>query len=387
MSTEGIKFTLNKAQSNLRLYFLCFALTLVGAGFWFFLSFKEQVASIAVTQSQPSLIKGDYRSAVVEISLSVSPYFTYISFRSNDGNSAVTVPPVFNPPPLHYILEVEVKPPGFLEKLGVIEFGVDLFPFATFAVFAVSLGGLVMFVLSRRMRVSLLSDYRRSLDYERSKVFNELATQVAHDIRSPLSALNTLVSTSADLPAEKKDLLQTISNRIHAIGNDLLSAHKRVVQDESLTQVMIAPLVDQITSEKRLRFQEHEIRVDIPEQYRGARAHLRQEEFLRILSNLIDNSVEADASSITVGLRSYRDRVEVIVNDNGRGIPEEILERLGEPGVTSGKENTTSGSGIGLYMAKRTVEKWGGSLRISSRIGVGTMVTISLPSEGARATL
>jgi hypothetical protein len=65
------------------------------------------------------------------------------------------------------------------------------------------------------------------------------------------------------------------------------------------------------------------------------------------------------------------------VADNGKGIPKEILERLGERGFTHGKPG---GSGLGLYHARSTFALWGGSLSIKSSVGRGTTVEVRLPA-------
>jgi anti-sigma regulatory factor (Ser/Thr protein kinase) len=106
-------------------------------------------------------------------------------------------------------------------------------------------------------------------------------------------------------------------------------------------------------------------------------------ELKRVLSNLINNSIEAfpdGKGRVTVGIRGYKDVVQIIISDNGKGIPASVLAKLGERGVSHGKESSgTSGSGLGVYHAKSTVEKYGGKFEIQSREGQGTMIQIQLP--------
>lgn len=85
------------------------------------------------------------------------------------------------------------------------------------------------------------------------------------------------------------------------------------------------------------------------------------------LSNIINNAVEAFADScgnVEVALLSIGDEVQLIVKDNGRGIPPEVLKKIGEKGVTHGKEGTTSGSGLGVYHARKTIESCDGVFEI-----------------------
>jgi signal transduction histidine kinase len=92
-----------------------------------------------------------------------------------------------------------------------------------------------------------------------------------------------------------------------------------------------------------------------------------------VVDNCIDEAMAGQCDRILVVL----EKNDVVrVEDNGRGIPSEILENLGKKGATFGKEG---GSGLGIYGAKKYIEKMGGKLEIKSRLGDGTMVMIILP--------
>jgi hypothetical protein len=67
------------------------------------------------------------------------------------------------------------------------------------------------------------------------------------------------------------------------------------------------------------------------------------------------------------------------VIDDGQGIPTEILEKLGQRGISFGKDGSTSGSGIGIYHAKQIIESFHGNFIIKSELGKGTVVSIDLP--------
>jgi hypothetical protein len=97
---------------------------------------------------------------------------------------------------------------------------------------------------------------------------------------------------------------------------------------------------------------------------------------------LVNNAVEVlgDKGAVDLRLSSKDGSILVTVSDNGKGIPPEILAKLGQRGETHGK---TGGSGLGLFHAKTTVESWGGSLAITSALDKGTTVTIKLPEAEA----
>jgi signal transduction histidine kinase len=242
---------------------------------------------------------------------------------------------------------------------------------------------------------------KRALDAERNLIEQtrisasvEIAKQVAHDIRSPLSALNIVSSVLFELPEEKRRVVTNSISRINDIANDLL---KQKIEIQSLNvsgptvtsldaseMIQVSSLVDNLVAEKRLQYQDHEL-MQIEADYIGTLDVVTKTDgkvLARVLSNCINNSVEALSQrfgKIIVAVRATGSQVIISIKDNGKGIPADILEKLGRQGVSYGKGGTTSGSGLGVYHAKRTVEALGGSFTIHSVLGRGTDVSIKLP--------
>jgi signal transduction histidine kinase len=241
------------------------------------------------------------------------------------------------------------------------------------------------------------------------------AKQIAHDIRSPLSALNMILPSLNGIPEEKRLLIRNAVGRINDIANELLQkgskpqlqqqllqqsqqsqshsrselepAHDRAHTKAQLSTHLLSPLIDSIVSEKRIQFREKqniEIEADLNQGY-GLFASINASELKRVISNLVNNSVEAflnettnETGKVIVAIRNYGDQAVIIIQDNGKGIPEHILKKLGEMGVSHGKENNAqSGSGLGVYHAKKTVEDVGGKFQIQSREGLGTIITMT----------
>ena len=123
------------------------------------------------------------------------------------------------------------------------------------------------------------------------------------------------------------------------------------------------------------------------EQLAEVRAFGPRVEFEATITNLIKNAIEATDGSGQVGLKLREEGGYAVIeiSDNGKGIPEEILPNLGNEGFTYGK---VQGTGLGLFHAKSIVEKqMNGSLKISSKVGYGTTVVISLPLAARAETL
>lgn len=250
---------------------------------------------------------------------------------------------------------------------------------------------------------SIFQNYELDLKAKNAEALNLMASQVSHDIRSPLSVLNAIAGTMVDMPEDKRILLRSASNRINDIANQLLQKNKtelttkpnkdnkiseldKIKQGKSALNIeLLSSIVDVMVSEKRMQFREMAsvvIEADLEESY-GAFAAIDPAEFKRVLSNLINNSIEAlkkENGRVVVSVKNYSSKKIVTVRDNGSGIPQHILEKLGDKGITHGKEGTESGSGLGIYHAKKTVESFGGNFIIQSRESLGTEIRMEFPN-------
>ncbi|MGZ3782537.1 MAG: sensor histidine kinase [Pseudobdellovibrionaceae bacterium] len=257
---------------------------------------------------------------------------------------------------------------------------------------------LVWFSLKRKDEI-----YNLKISQEQLK--NTIAKQVSHDIRSPLSALTMVAGALKDIPEDKRILIRNATQRINDIANDLLQkgqisnlqtqqpsqfgSEKNISSSpssHSVTKEFIPALIDILVSEKRTQYREHtglEINVDFKNSF-GAFAEVNSPQLKRVVSNLINNSVEAfdnNEGKVIIGVKKVESdaKVEIFVKDNGKGIPKHILNKLGQVGISHGKEGTLAGNGLGIYHAKKTIESFGGTFEIESNEGTGTFIRIQLP--------
>jgi hypothetical protein len=237
-------------------------------------------------------------------------------------------------------------------------------------------------------------------------LIGDLATQLSHDIRSPLAALNVAISDLKEVPEERRILIRSAVQRIEDIANDLASRKEGVpstslgagrgeglgVSEEKISDTdekkkthHLVSAVQAIVSEKRT---EHQQRKNITLETRFEEnayqlfAKIQPSEFKRILSNIVNNSYEAIVGSgsgeIHLSVVEKESSILVIVHDTGCGISQDKLPHLMQRGASFGKEG---GQGLGLFHAKETIESWGGAIAIESQEGVGTTVTLSLPKQ------
>jgi two-component system cell cycle sensor histidine kinase PleC len=109
----------------------------------------------------------------------------------------------------------------------------------------------------------------------------------------------------------------------------------------------------------------------------------------QIIVNLLSNAVKftPDGGKVTVRSRLLRDSIVLMIADTGIGIAPHSLERLGRPfeQVESQLTKTYHGSGLGLAIARSLTHLHGGTMRLRSRLGTGTVVCVSLPRDGRKA--
>lgn len=223
-------------------------------------------------------------------------------------------------------------------------------------------------------------EFARQAETERTnRELAKTAAQVAHDIRSPLMALEMVVGSFSDLPEERRAIVKIAVGRIKDIANNLLEQRRRAIKLGGQTSLhLLLGVVDSILAEKRAEYGSQEgviIDLVINDGCHGLFARLDPVELKRILSNLINNSIEALAykGSVTVTLGLEKESAFIAVADNGPGIPSAIMRVLGKEVISYGK---SSGSGLGVLHAKDNLEKWGGRIAFESMEGKGTTIQL-----------
>ena len=109
-------------------------------------------------------------------------------------------------------------------------------------------------------------------------------------------------------------------------------------------------------------------------------ASLDQQRFARVIENLVANSIDAlegqTGGEVLIEWRRVAGGLEIVVKDNGKGIPKKVLKRIFEPFFSHGKRK---GTGLGMATVKKIVEEHGGTVEVASEEGEGTVATIVLP--------
>ncbi|MFA6233274.1 MAG: ATP-binding protein [Bacteroidota bacterium] len=219
---------------------------------------------------------------------------------------------------------------------------------------------------------------------ERELAWKEMAKQVAHEIRNPLTPMKLAVQ---HLQRAWQDGAQQIGDIIEKVTHTLIDQIERLsrISDEfsrfgrmprrSTAQVdvgvTLAETVALFGSHAEVHFSLH-IETDLP------LVVADREELARAFTNLLRNAEQAIQGDGTVSIAARREQqdIRISISDNGSGIPPELLPRIFEPNFST----KTEGMGLGLAIVKKIIDDAGGTIRIESTPGEGTVVTITLPS-------
>lgn len=236
---------------------------------------------------------------------------------------------------------------------------------------------------SRKAEVEKEVDLLRSQIEEdsRSRAYLKVAEHVFHDLRSPLAMIKTTTKLAGDeISPEYAGYLHLGIQRMESIIADL--ARKGKIEPAAKQESTLTEIIASVVDEKKILIKERknlEIDFSVPNSSIQPERQVVVGELKRVLSNVLANSVEAipGPGKISVLVHQTDYDAEIVISDTGSGIPAEILPHLMMRGNSFGK---ATGSGLGLYYAKTTLEKWGGSLLLQSTEGKGTTVRMRVPA-------
>jgi two-component system nitrogen regulation sensor histidine kinase NtrY len=230
--------------------------------------------------------------------------------------------------------------------------------------------------------VLALDDLTDVTQAARVLAWGEMARQVAHEIKNPLTPIRLGVQhlrrVARERPAELEPVLEETVERI--LGEiDRLDTIARAFSrfgvpasgPAPLERVDIAQAAREVAALYRLSEEGVVVEVKGPER---VLVPARLDEVKEVLGNLLENARNAEARTIAVELAPGA----FSVRDDGTGIAAELLPRIFEPRFST----TTSGSGLGLPIVRRLVEGWGASVEVESREGWGTAVTVRWNGAG-----
>jgi signal transduction histidine kinase len=209
-----------------------------------------------------------------------------------------------------------------------------------------------------------------------------LAAGIAHEMNNPLYSV--MAHTEAILEQENISKIRELANKVLARSKHMasvilnLSGYARTNDKDAMTEVDINERLDAATEMALMASYSDD--VEIIKNYENI-SHItaKPEEIQQVFLNIISNSVQAmdGKGKLTLSTQKKDGFILIQISDSGPGIPKEHLSKVFDPFFTT--REVGKGTGLGLNIVHRVVEKYGGAIQVESEPGKGTLVSISLP--------
>ncbi|WP_196493730.1 ATP-binding protein [Ornithinibacillus caprae] len=230
------------------------------------------------------------------------------------------------------------------------------------------------------------------------KLKDEFLATTSHELRTPLHGIIGIAETLRDGATDKisKDMQDHLSmiitsgRRLNNLVNDILdftklknndlTIHLNSVNMRDLINVAIT-ICEPLVKNKPVKLM-NQVNSSIPNVYADG------DRLLQIFYNLIGNAIKfTDSGDITITAEKVQEHIKFTISDQGIGIPPNQLESIFDYfyQVELGKTRNRSGTGIGLSITKQLVELQGGEISVTSKVGVGSEFSFTLPISYSNA--
>ncbi len=281
-----------------------------------------------------------------------------------------------------------------LETIDAGRFTAELFDFLKLiaARIAVAIDNAYLYESQQQQLIELQNLYEKISRLEQLKT--DMIRLAAHDLRNPLTSILAKTymlrkTIGESVPENHQRYLEGINDAVGQIQS-MITDFLSVERIEEITQGVLSAqeidlqnLVQSVLNGFRVQFDEklqtcHLSDFDAPIMVKGIKAELQQ-----AIINIVGNAVKytPDHGNIDISLQKQNGNVRFEVKDTGFGIPREQQERIFQPFFRAHSDETKSieGTGLGLYLVKRIVERNGGQILFSSEYGVGSTFGFELP--------
>jgi signal transduction histidine kinase len=220
-----------------------------------------------------------------------------------------------------------------------------------------------------------------------NKELEAFSYSVSHDLRAPLRAVSGYAAMlkedhAAALDAEGKRLVDTVISNARMMGqliDDLISFSRINRKENAIQDVNMQQLVNQVVTELQIQRREKKYQFivhDLPDCKTDP--HLIKQVWINLVDNAMKYSSLEPEPVIEIGSKAADGKVEYFVKDNGVGFDMKYSDKLFGVFQRLHSQNEFEGTGIGLALVKRIIDRQNGSIRAEGSVGKGAVVSFSL---------
>jgi nitrogen fixation/metabolism regulation signal transduction histidine kinase len=217
-------------------------------------------------------------------------------------------------------------------------------------------------------------------EIEREEAWKEMAKQVAHEIKNPLTPMKLSVQQLIAAYKDKSDkfdlffekVTNTILNQIETLRN-IATEFSNFARMPKLKVELID--FNEVINNSINLFTDEKVKISFEPLNAKTEISGDAEQLKRTIINLIRNSIQANAIKICLYTKEENDNLILFVEDNGNGISDENLDKIFDTNFTT----KSDGMGLGLSMAKRYVKSTGGNIDILETSNAGTIIKLTFP--------
>ena len=234
--------------------------------------------------------------------------------------------------------------------------------------------------IGKVIAVQDISDIKR-LENMRS----QFVANVSHELKTPLTSIKGFTETLKyveDEETRKKflDIIEKEADRLGRLINDILILSK-IESDISGEEDEFLPnkVVDDVINMVKVLADNKNITIELDERNYDL-LFGDKDRFLQLVLNIVENSIKYSNEGSTVKISSFTkgDNYNLIVEDNGIGIPKEDIPRIFERFYRVDKARKSGGTGLGLAIVKHIVKTFNGNIKVESVLGVGSKFIIQI---------
>jgi len=298
-----------------------------------------------------------------------------------------------------------------------------------FIIAAIILISIIVFLYLNRLRIELREKRKLNIALEKTLVnlrnaqaqliqqeklasLGELTAGIAHEIQNPLNFVKNFSELNKELLVEMKDEIDKGNlNEVKSIANDVIDNHEKINHHGKRADAIVKGMLQHSRSSSGVK-EATDINALADEYlrlaYHGLRAkdksfnatmktdfdkgigtiNIIQQDIGRVLLNLYNNAfyavnekgkqqVDGYDPTVSISTKKLNDKVEIIVKDNGSGIPQKVVDKIFQPFFTT--KPTGQGTGLGLSLSYDIIKVHGGEIKLRTREGEFTEFVVQLP--------